>query len=139
MERTSEVSDGISRTTSKEYIRPMPATWLLTRKTYFLFMVRELTCVFVGGYALFLLMLAMRRDDPQAFAALLDSRLLIALQIIALPMVLYHSITWFNLTPKVLVLWRGEERVSPVLIAGAHYVAWIIASLAILWIASLYR
>ena len=139
MERTSEVSDGISRTTSKEYIRPMPATWWLTRKTYFLFMVRELTCVFVGGYALFLLMLAMRRDDPQAFAALLDSRLLIALQIIALPMVLYHSITWFNLTPKVLVLWRGEERVSPVLIAGAHYVAWIIASLAILWIASLYR
>ncbi len=125
--------------TSKEYIRPMPATWWLKRKTYFLFMVRELTCVFVGGYALFLLMLAMQRDDPQAFAALLDSRLLIALQIIALPMVLYHSITWFNLTPKVVVLWRGEERVSPILIAGANYVAWILASVAVLWIASLYR
>ena len=41
--------------TSKEYIRPMPATWWLTRKTYFLFMVRELTCVFVGGYLVFLL------------------------------------------------------------------------------------
>ena len=124
---------------SKEYIRPMPATWWLKRKTYFLFMVRELTCVFVGGYALFLLMLVMQRDDPQAFAALLDSRLLIALQIIALPMVLYHSITWFNLTPKVFVLWRGEERVSGMLIAGANYVAWIIASVAVLWIASLYR
>ncbi len=117
----------------------MPATWWLKRKTYFLFMVRELTCVFVGGYALFLLILAMQRNDPQAFAALLDSPLLIALQIIALPMVLYHSITWFNLTPKVLVLWRGEERVSPILIAGANYVAWIIASVAVLWIASLYR
>ncbi len=124
---------------SKEYIRPMPTTWWLKRKTYFLFMVRELTCVFVGGYALFLLILAMQRDDPQAFAALLDSPLLIALQIIALPMVLYHSITWFNLTPKVVVLWRGEERVSPILIAGAHYVAWIIASVAVLWIVSLYR
>ena len=125
--------------TSKEYIRPMPATWWLKRKTYFLFMVRELTCVFVGGYALFLLLLAMQHDDPQAFAALLDSRLLIALQIIALPMVLYHSITWFNLTPKVLVLWRGEERVSPTLIAGAHYVAWVLVSIVILWIVSLYR
>ncbi len=139
MESTSEVSDGTSRTTSKEYIRPMPATWWLKRKTYFLFMVRELTCVFVGGYALFLLILAMQRNDPQAFAALLDSPLLIALQIIALPMVLYHSITWFNLTTKVFVLWRGEERVSPILIAGANYVAWIIASVAVLWIASLYR
>ncbi len=117
----------------------MPATWWLKRKTYFLFMVRELTCVFVGGYALFLLTLAMQRDDPQAFAALLDSPFLIALQIMALPMVLYHGITWFNLTPKVLVLWRGEERVSPILIAGAHYVAWIIASVAVIWIAFLYR
>ncbi len=139
MERTSEVSEGTSRTKSKEYIRPMPAAWWLTRKTYFRFMVRELTCVFVGGYALFLLILAMQRDDPQAFVALLDSPLLIALQIIALPMVLYHSITWFNLTPKVFVLWRGEERVSPILIAGANYVAWLIASAAVLWIASLYR
>ncbi len=54
-------------------------------------------------------------------------------------MVLYHSITWFNLTPKVFVLWRGEERVSPILIAGANYVAWIIASAAVLWVGSLYR
>ena len=139
MEWTSEVSDETSRTTSKEYIRPMPATWWLKRKTYFLFMVRELTCVFVGGYALFLLILAMQRDDPQAFAALLNSRVSMALQIMALPMVLYHSITWFNLTPTVFVLWRGEERVSAILIAGANYVAWIIASVAVLWIASLYR
>ncbi len=134
------MSDDMSgTTTSKDYIRPMPATWWLKRKTYFLFMVRELTCVFVGGYALFLLVLAARRDDPQAFAALLNSRLLIALQIVALPMVLYHSITWFNLTPKAVVLWRGEERVSPIVIAGANYLAWIIISIIIVWIASLYR
>ena len=133
------MSDDRSGTTSKDYIRPMPATWWLKKNTYFLFMVRELTCVFVGGYALFLLVLAMRYDDPLAFAALLNSPLLIALQIIALPMVLYHSITWLNLTPKVMVLWRGETRVSPTLIAGANYVAWLIASIVILWIASLYR
>jgi len=117
----------------------MPANWWLKKKTYFLFMVRELTCVFVGGYALFLLMLATRRDDPQAFAALLYSPLLIALQIIALPMVLYHSITWLNLTPKVMVLWRGEERVSPLLITVANYVIWAVISIVILWIAFLHR
>ncbi len=124
---------------SKEFNPSMPATWWLKRRTYFLFMVRELTCVFVGGYAIFLLVLATRHDDPQAFAALLHSPLLSTLQIIAIPMVLYHSITWLNLTPKVMVLWRGEEKVSPLLIAGANYVIWAVLSVGILWIAFLHR
>ena len=123
----------------REYIPTMPGNWWLKRKTYFLFMVRELTCVFVGGYALFLLLLVARLNDPEAFAALLDSPVLITLQIIALPMVLYHSITWIDLTPKVMVLWRGEEKVSPLLIAGANYVIWAILSGVILWIAFLDR
>jgi len=126
------MSDDPTRTKSKEYIRPMPGNWWMLKKTFVLFIVRELTCVFVGGYALFLLVLVARRDQPEAFAAWLNSPLLIALQIIALPMVLYHSITWINLTPKVLVVWRGEERVSPLLIAGANYVAWAIISIVIL-------
>ena len=119
-------------TKTKEYIRPMPANWWMMKKTFVLFIVRELTCVFVGGYALFLLVLAARRDEPQAFVDWLNSPLLIVLQIIALPMVLYHSITWINLTPKVMVVWRGEERVSPLLIAAAHYVGWAIISIVIL-------
>lgn len=138
-EGSREMSHETSPTTSKDYTRSMSPTWWLKKKTYFLFMVRELTCVAVGGYALFLLVAAMRLDDLHAFAALLDSPLLIALQIIALPMILYHSVTWFNLTPKVMVVWRGEERVSPILIAGANYVAWFIVSIVILWIVSLYR
>jgi len=131
-DRQHTMSNDAPAAKSKEYIRPMPANWWVQRKTYLLFIVRELTCVFVGGYALFLLVLVARRDEPQAFVAWLNSPFLIALQIIALPMLLYHSITWINLTPKVLVVWRGEERVSPLLIAGAHYVLWAIISIVIL-------
>jgi fumarate reductase subunit C len=112
----------------------MPAGWWLKKKTFVLFMVRELTSLFVGGYALFLLVLASQLNDKEALAAILNSPLWITLQIIALPMVVYHTITWLNLTPKVLVIWRGEERVSPPLIAGAHYLAWAIISIIILWI-----
>ena len=126
------MSDDTPATKSKEYIRPMPANWWMMKKAYVLFIIRELTCVFVGGYALFLLLLVSRAGDPKAFAELLDSLWLIALQIIALPMLLYHSITWINLTPKVMVVWRGEERVSPLLIAGVNYVAWAIVSIVIL-------
>lgn len=122
------------QTKSKEYIRPIPADWWLKKKTFVLFMIRELTCVFVGIYALFLLVLASRLGDPEAFAATLKSPVWITLQIIALPMVVYHTVTWLNLTPKVLVIWRGEDRVSPILIAGAHYLAWAVVSIVILWI-----
>jgi len=122
-----------------ELIRPVPATWWLKKKSYFFFMLRELTCVFVGGYALFLLVLAVTLEDATAFATVLHSPFLITFQIIALPMALYHSITWFNLTPKVMVVWRGEEKVDPRIIAGANYVACVVASIIILWIASHYR
>ena len=128
------MSDDNTGTKTKEYVRPMPAAWWAKKKTYSLFMIRELTCVFVGGYVLFLLVLAARRHDALSFADLLNSPLLIALQIIALPMVLYHSITWFNLTPKAMVVWRGEEKVSPQLIAGSNYVVWILISIVILWL-----
>lgn len=125
-------------TASKEYIRPMPATWWLRRKTYFLFMVRELTCVFVGGYAVFLLVLVARAEDQKTLSALVDglsSTWSIVLHLVGLAMAVYHSVTWFNLTPKVMVVWRGEERVSPTLIAGSNYVAWLVVSSLVAWIA----
>ena len=131
------MSDDTTGNKTKEYNRPMPSNWWMMKKTFVLFIVRELTCMFVGGYALFLLVLVARRDEPQAFVDLINNPILIVLQIIALPMVLYHSITWFNLPPKVMVVWRGEERVSPLLIAGANYVAWAILSIAIFYIVSL--
>ena len=133
------MSEHKTDSSTTELIRPVPATWWLKKKSYFFFMLRELTCVFVGGYALFLLVLAVTLEDATAFATVLHSPFLITLQIIALPMALYHSITWFNLTPKVMVVWRGEEKVDPRIIAGANYVACLVASIIILWIASHYR
>lgn len=127
-------------TKTKEYIRPIPAaTWWVQRPTYVVFMIREATSLFVGGYALFLLTLVARADDAAAFAAALQSPLAIALQLLALPMVVFHAVTWFNAAPKALVLYRGEERVSPAIVGGAHYVAWLVVSGIILWIVSWYR
>ena len=51
------MSDVKAETKSKEYTRPMPPNWWMTKKTFILFIIRELTCVFVGGYAVLLLVL----------------------------------------------------------------------------------
>lgn len=114
------------------------ATWWLERPTWVLFMIRELTCVFVGGYAVFLLVLASRARDQETFTAFvgsLKSPLSIVLHLIALAMVVFHTVTWFNVTPQALPLWRGEERVSATLILAANYAAWVIVSVFVAWIA----
>jgi fumarate reductase subunit C len=116
----------------KEYVRPMPATWWLHNIHLKLFMIRELTSLFVAGYAVFLVVLISHADDPKAFTDTVLCPTAVVFQIIALPFVIFHSVTWFNLTPKAIVLFRGEERVSPRVIAGAHYFLWAALSLVIL-------
>ena len=98
-------------------------------------MIRELTSLFVAGYAVFLLVLVAKMTDPASFTDTLLCPGALIFQIIALPFVLFHSVTWFNLTPKAIVLFRGEERVSPVWIAGAHYALWVVLSMLILLMA----
>ena len=123
---------------AKEYIRPVPATWWLKKRSYRLFIVRELTCLFVGGYAVFLLVLVSRAQNASDFAQFfeaLKSPLSVVLHLIALAMVIFHAVTWLYVTPKLIVVWRGEQRVPGVLIAGAHYVMWFAVSAIVAWIA----
>jgi fumarate reductase subunit C len=113
----------------------MPATWWLHNIYLKLFMIRELTSVFVAGYAVFLMVLISKVNHPEAFQDTLLCPGALVFQLIALPFVIFHSVTWFNLTPKAIVLFRGEERVRPLWIAGGHYALWVIVSLVILVIA----
>lgn len=120
------------------YHRPMPATWWLTNRAYFLFMMRELTSVFLAAYlVLFLLLLhklAASREAYEAYLRLLATPGMLAFHVLALVAALFHSITWFNLTPNVLVVRFGEQRVPAAIVAGVNYVAWIVISLLLIWI-----
>ena len=117
------------------YHRPVPNTWWLKRKPYVLFMIRELTSIFVAGYCVFLLVfiykLTQGADVYGNFIDVLKSPSSVALHLIALTFVLYHTITWFNLTPKILVLYKGEERISQGLVAGTFYAGWVVVSVIV--------
>src|SRR5207244_8866634 len=78
----------------QEYTRPMPATWWLHNTYLKLFMIRELTSLFVAGYTVFLLVLIAKSKDAAAFADALRSPAAIIFQIIALPFVIFHSVPW---------------------------------------------
>ena len=117
------------------YHRPVSNTWWLKRKPYILFMIRELTSVFVAGYCIFLLVLVYKLTQGANaygnFMAALKSPSSVALHLVTLSFVLYHTITWFNLTPKILVLYRGEERIPQGLVAGMFYAGWVAVSVII--------
>ena len=120
------------------YRKPVSNTWWLKRKPYILFIIRELTSVFVAGYCIFLLVLIFKLGEGSGsysnFITTLQSPISVTLHIISLTFVLYHTITWFNLTPKILVLYRGEERIPQRLVAGVFYITWAAVSFIVAWL-----
>jgi fumarate reductase subunit C len=117
------------------YHRSMAPTWWLADRAYLLFMLRELTSVFIAAYLmLFLLMLRKLALGPDAYAAylrFLATPGMLAFHVLALAAALLHSVTWLNLTPMAMRVQLGEKRVPPALVVGVNYAAWIALSLAI--------
>ncbi len=117
------------------YPRTVSRTWWLKRWPYRIFMLREMSAVFVAAYVVLLLVLVTKvHDGAAAFEGYLDflqSPLLIAFHVVALLFVMLHVITWFQAVPKGLPLRRGEERVPPVLMIGASYVGWLAVSVVV--------
>ena len=123
---------------SNPYVRPMPRTWYLRTQPFRMFMIRELTSFFLAGYLVFLLVILARLGEgPEQYAALretLRSPLSLVGHGLAFCAALYHSITWFNLTPKAMAVRVGEERLPAPLVAIAlGYLPWLVGSGLILW------
>jgi len=123
----------------KPYVRAMTSEWITRHPRYLRYMLREFSCLFIGGWTLLLVWgLAQLAEGPTAWAgflALLKSPACVAFQVVTLAFSVYHSVTWFNLTPKALPLQMGEEFVPDGAISGAHFAVWGVVSLAILYLA----
>lgn len=123
----------------KPYLRPISSEWIFRHPRYLRYMVREFSCLFIGGYTLLLVAglksLSDGRAAYEAFLECLRSPASIVFQVLALAFAAYHSITWFNLTPKAMPLQLGEDFLPDAAIAGAHFAAWAVLSLAVLYFA----
>ena len=123
----------------KPYLRPITSEWIFRHPRYVRYMVRELSCLFIGGWTVLMVWgLKQLSEGPAAWAAflaLLKSPAGVVFQLATLAFAAYHSITWFNLTPKALPLQIGEAFVPDWVIAGAHYAGWALLSLVIVALA----
>jgi fumarate reductase subunit C len=101
-----------------------------------MFIIRELTSIFVAAYAVMLLIqLNALRQGPDAWEALsstFSTPLSIILHLVILVFVLFHTITWFKLAPSAMVVKMGKKKVPGLAIIAGNFVMWIVLSTAIL-------
>jgi fumarate reductase subunit C len=57
----------------------------------------------------------------------------VVLNVVALGLVVFHAVTWFNLAPKAMAVRARGKRVPNAWIAGVHYMAWALASAIAAW------
>ena len=53
---------------------------------------------------------------------------------IALLLILFHTITWFNLAPRAMPLRLRGKRLPDWMVAAPNYVAWVVISAAVAWL-----
>ena len=117
----------------RPFVREITSEWIFRHPRYLRYMVREFSCLFIGGYAV-LMVVALKRlsEGPAAwegFLHALQAPASLAFHLVALAFSLYHSVTWFNLTPKAIPL---------PFISAAHYAGWVAISIAVLWLAGVF-
>jgi fumarate reductase subunit C len=112
------------------------ATWWLGQRRTIVYMVRELTSFFIAVYCALIVIglfrLASGAAAWEGFVAALTSPGMVLLQLICLAFAVFHSVTWFAVTPKAMPIMVKGEPVAPRTIVGAHYAVWLVVSLVIL-------
>ena len=119
--------------------RPRVSTWWWTRKrTYFVFVIRELSSIFVAWFVVYLLLFvyAVGRGEA-AYERFLDwasTPWVIALNVVALAFVLLHTVTWFALTPQAMAVRVMGQKVPSFHIVAGQYTGLVVVSGFVLWL-----
>jgi fumarate reductase subunit C len=125
-------------TQARPYRPRISRFWWVHRRSYLLFVLRELSSVFVAWFVVYLLLLVGAvhggSDSYERFLEWSGRPWMLVLNVVALAFVLLHAITWFNLAPKAMVLRVRGRRVPPRPVAAAHFTAWAVASAVVAWI-----
>jgi fumarate reductase subunit C len=122
----------------RAFRQPVDRFWWAKRRSYLLFMLREISCVFVAWFVVYLLLLVRAvGDGPDSYVRFLNwsaNPLVVSLNVIALIFLLLHAVTWFNLAPRAIVPHIRGRRVPARVVLAGHYAAWFVVSAAVAWV-----
>jgi len=120
------------------YRRRVSTYWWSQRWSYLAFILRELSSLFIVWFVIFTLWqvraLSQGAEGYQQFQSWSKTPAVLVVNIVSLFFVIFHSITWFNLAPKAMVVRLRGKRVPSVWIAAPNFIAWALASALVAWI-----
>ena len=118
--------------------RPISTYWWLEKPAYLAFILREGSCMFVGWFVLYLLLLMRAVVQSEAsYRRFLDwsaSPGILFLNIVTFAFVLYHAVTFFAAAPQAMIVRVGRTRVPGRLVLAGHYAVWLVASALVGWL-----
>ena len=121
----------------RPYVREISRTsWWLEHPRYVRYMAREMSALFIGIYVLILMAglfgLSQGKAAYEEFLDKADGPVGYIFAIVAMVFAVYHSYTWFQVTPKAMPLMIGSKRIPGSIIVAAHWIGFAIASVT-LW------
>ena len=128
----------ISPLEARYYRQRVPRWWWVRRRSYAIFMLRELSSLFVALFVVELLLLvwAVARG-PAAYQGFLDAMAnpaVIVVNVVTLAFVLLHAVTFANLTPRAMVVRMRGRRVPPRAVLAGVYVGWLVVTAFLAWL-----
>jgi len=122
----------------RPYIRePSRTGWWLEQPRYIRYMLREISALFIGIYALALIVGLFQLSKGQAayegFLAATAGPAGRTFAVLAMLFAIYHTYTWFQVTPKAMPLTLAGKRVPGAFIIAAHWFGFFLVSAA-LWL-----
>ncbi|WP_369600578.1 fumarate reductase subunit C [Hahella sp. SMD15-11] len=122
----------------RTYKDKMPRDWFLQNSFYVRYMIREATSVFIGLWMLNLTFGLIRLSQGEAawnaWVALQSDIWMIEFSGITLGMALYHTWTWFAISPRAMPARIAGRKVDPALVARGQWAGFVVASVLVLWI-----
>ena len=122
----------------KMYHRPISTWWWVRKRSYFVFVMRELSSIFVAWFVAYLLMfiVAIGRSEEayQDFLDFASFPLVVLLNVVAMVFVLLHVVTWFSLTPKAMEVQVRGRPVPAIAVIASQYVGLVAVSAFVYWL-----
>ena len=122
----------------RAYRQPVARFWWAKRRSYLLFMLREVSSVFVAWFVVYLVLLVHAiRAGQDSYVRFMDwsaTPLVVAVNVVALIFLLLHAVTWFGLAPRAMAFHLRGRRVPAGAVLAGHYATWLVVSAVAAWV-----
>jgi len=122
--------------TRRPYKAEFPAlSWWLRQPRYIRYMLREMSALFLGIYVLVLIAglycLSLGKPVYEQFLTVAEGPVGLTFAVITMFFAVYHTYTWFKVTPKAMPLTLRGQRLPGAVIIAAHWLIFALLSAAV--------